>query len=133
MAGKGPAPSSDRRRANTPERGEWKTPSGVGWQYGKPPKAPAGLRRESQFAWRIWMRSWFAAFWTPEDIPGLRVVILLYDQVQRGDHHRASELRLQMDTYGITPKGQQDRRWKPPEQTQSVAKVSRYRRLEAVR
>jgi hypothetical protein len=44
----------------------------------------------------------------------------LYDQVERGEFQRANELRLQMDTYGITPKGQQDRRWKPPKVDEGV-------------
>lgn len=65
-------------------------------------------------AWAIWFGSWFAAHWTPVDVPGIRQIIRLYDQVERGEFQRASELRLSMDTYGITPKGQQDRRWKPP-------------------
>jgi hypothetical protein len=133
LAGRGPSPKHERSRTGAPERGEWTTPTGTGWQHGKTPAMPSGLKRETQVAWRAWMRSWFAAFWTPADLPGLRIVILLYDQVQRGDHHRAAELRLQMDTYGITPKGQQDRRWRPPEAKTNVAKVSRYRRLEAVR
>jgi hypothetical protein len=60
------------------------------------------------------MTSWFAAHWGPADLPGLNHVIRLYDQVQRGEFQRSAELRLSMDTYGITPKGQQDRRWKPP-------------------
>ncbi len=61
------------------------------------------------------MHAWFAAHWTPDDVPGLRQVIRLYDQMERGEFQRAGELRLAMDTYGITPKGQQDRRWKRPE------------------
>jgi hypothetical protein len=65
-------------------------------------------------AWSTWLGAWFAAFWTPDDVPGLRQIVRLYDQVERGEFQRASELRLQMDTYGITPKGQQDRRWRPP-------------------
>ena len=36
-------------------------------------------------------------------------------QVERGEFQRAAELRLSMDTYGITPKGQQDRRWARPD------------------
>ena len=59
------------------------------------------------------MHSWFASHWTPDDLPGLETTILLYDQVRRGEYQRATELRLSMDTYGITPKGQQDRRWAP--------------------
>ncbi len=59
------------------------------------------------------MGSWFAWFWSAEDLPALRQVIRLYDQVERGHFQRHGELRLAMDTYGITPKGQQDRRWRP--------------------
>jgi hypothetical protein len=87
---------------------------GAGWQDGDVPAPPDGLMEASREAWVTWMSSWFAAHWTREDLPGLRQVIRLYDQVERGEFQRASELRLQMDTYGITPKGQQDRRWKRP-------------------
>jgi hypothetical protein len=64
--------------------------------------------------WSTWMRSWFAAHWMPGDLPALRHLARLYDRVDRGDSRLAGELRLWMDTYGITPKGQQDRRWAPP-------------------
>lgn len=115
MAGRGFAPKATRHRAGTPERGEWVAASAVGWQHGTVPSAPKGLMPASAEAWRTWMGAWFAAHWTPDDVPGLRQVIRLYDQLERGEFQRASELRLQMDTYGITPKGQQDRRWKRPE------------------
>lgn len=69
------------------------------------------------------MGAWFAAFWTPEDVPGLECVVLLYDSVRRGEYQRANELRLQMDNYGITPKGQQDRRWRKSSNEQAVAQV----------
>lgn len=65
-------------------------------------------------AWSVWFGSWWAAFWTPADLPALRQVIRLYDQVERGEFQRCAELRMMMDTYGVTPKGQQDRRWKAP-------------------
>jgi hypothetical protein len=78
-------------------------------------------------AWRVWLGSWFAAHWTPDDLPGLRQVIRVYDQVERGEFQRANELRLQMDTYGITPKGQQDRRWVRPED-----QIAEVRQLRAV-
>jgi len=88
---------------------------------------------ESRTAWKTWMGAWFAAHWAPEDLPGLRQVIRLYDQVERGEYVRATELRLAMDTYGITPKGQQDRRWKPPETPSApVQKLSHYAHLRAV-
>lgn len=140
MAGKGPPPSSSRRRANTPERGDWRPAPGIGWQHGKEPgklpPCPQGLMPKSRAAWKAWFTSWFAAFWTPADLPGLRHVILLYDDVERGNYVRAGELRLQMDTYGITPKGQQDRRWSPPrdepERPTAPKPSSRYEHLRAV-
>lgn len=114
MAGRGPAPSEDRVRRNEPERGEVLAAPGFGWQHGDKPEAPEGLMPASLDAWSVWFGSWFAAFWTIADLPGLRQLIRLYDQVERGEFQRCGELRMQMDTYGITPKGQQDRRWRPP-------------------
>ena len=63
-----------------------------------------------------------AVQWIEADLPGLRVLVNLYDQVEQGEFVRAGELRLWMDTYGLTPKGQQDRRWKHPEETASPKK-----------
>lgn len=116
MAGRGPKPKpkAARRRRNVPARGDWKPAPGVGWQHGKIPAPPAKMLKASRDAWETWMRAWFAAHWRPEDVPGLRQVIRLYDVVERGEMQRATELRLAMDTYGITPKGWQDRRWEPP-------------------
>lgn len=71
-------------------------------------------------AWETWFKAWFAAHWTPELLPGLRQVARLYDQVERGEFQRSSELRLAMDTYGMTPKGQQDRRWERPADDEPV-------------
>ena len=134
MAGRGPAPKDGLRRGRQKrERGDWTTASGVGWQHGPIPDAPDGLTAAGREAWETWLRAWFAAYWTPEDLPGLRQVVRVYDQVERGEFQRAGELRLQMDTYGITPKGQQDRRWKPMEQEStapaSVTAIADYRAM----
>lgn len=90
-------------------------------------------------AWVTWMGAWFAAFWSPADLPGLRQLVRLYDQVERGEFQRAGELRLQMDTYGVTPKGQQDRRWRAPQAEASQAgpagtksRSGRYGHLQSV-
>jgi hypothetical protein len=86
-------------------------------------------------AWTTWMQAWFAAHWTPADLPGLRQVIRLYDQVERGEFVRATELRMAMDNYGITPKGQQDRRWAPPKAAEPAPVEDEddpYRRLRVV-
>jgi hypothetical protein len=115
MAGRGPIPKATRRnQADVPIRGEWQATPGIGWQHGPVPNMPGGITAAAKVAWKTWFRAWFASHWTPDDIPALRQIVRLYDQVERGEFHRAAELRLQMDTYGITPKGQQDRRWAPP-------------------
>jgi hypothetical protein len=116
-----PKDPGTRRRRNVPERGEWQAADTSGWQHGEVPPAPDGLTSASISAWETWMGAWFASFWTPDDLPGLRQLVRLYDQVERNEFQRAGELRLQMDTYGITPKGQQDRRWrKEPEQVKAA-------------
>lgn len=117
MPGRGRPPKAPnkRRNAHVPIRGEWRSSESSGWQHGETPTAPDGLMPASIEAWNVWLAAWFAAHWTPDDLPGLRQLIRLYDQVERGEFQRAAELRLQMDTYGITPKGQQDRRWTRPQ------------------
>lgn len=116
MAGRGRAPKRIRRNlSDKPQRGEWRVSESEGWQHGDIPAPPDGLMPASVEAWNVWLGAWFAAHWTPDDLPALRQLIRLYDQVERGEFQRAAELRLQMDTYGITPKGQQDRRWVRPE------------------
>lgn len=135
MPGRGPAPKAQRRNASdVPGRGEWQATAGVGWQHGELPAAPDGLLEASRDAWATWMGAWFAAHWGPADLPGLRTLIRIYDQVERGEFQRANELRLQMDTYGITPKGQQDRRWAPPAEEKTTVPVRQIksRRLKAV-
>jgi hypothetical protein len=114
MAGRGPQPKDPaaRTRRNSPPAAE--TTTEVGWQHGDIPPAPAKLLKTSREAWAIWMGSWFAAHWAPEDLPGLRQVVRLYDQVERGEFGRHTQCRIAMDTYGITPKGQQDRHWAAP-------------------
>lgn len=126
MPGRGPSPKPEaqRRTRHEPTRGEYQSAPGVGWQHGDLPRPPAKLMGASRTAWGVWMRSWFAAHWTPDDLPGLRQVIRLYDQVERGEYVRMTELRQMMDNYGITPKGQQDRRWTPPRAEQPAAEAA---------
>jgi hypothetical protein len=69
----------------------------------------------------------------------LRTAIRIFDLVERGEAQRLTELRLWCDTLGISPKGQQDRRWeKPAELPQSqptrprAAKPEEYQRLRVV-
>jgi hypothetical protein len=139
MPGRGaaPKPAEERRRRNAPARGEPASTAAVGWRFGPVPAPPSGLLKVSRETWTIWMTSWVAAHWELLDLPGLFLVIKLFDQVQRGAYQRSAELRIQMDTYGLTPKGQQDRRWKAPEleapeRAPGAGGNSRYGHLRAV-
>ena len=89
---------------------------GVGWQHGDIPEPPDGLMEPSRVAWRTWFAAWFAANWFPDDLPALRQVIRLYDQVERGDTKAADKAQLHawMRSYGITPDGQLALRWARP-------------------
>jgi hypothetical protein len=117
MAGTGAPPKQNRQnKYETPVRGEWTPAPGSGWQHGEIPKPPPRLTAAGKDAWATWMAAWFAAHWTPEDLPILRQIVKLYDKAER-DEASAAELtqfRQLLDSYGITPKGQQDRRWQPP-------------------
>jgi hypothetical protein len=135
MSGPPPKPPDQRRRRSEPARGEWHAIEGIGWQHGDVPTPPDGLMPASLEAWSTWMAAWFAAHWTPSDLPALRQLIRLYDQVERGDFQRASELRLWLDTMGVTPKGQLDRRWARPVVAALVLPVKpleRRRRMKVV-
>lgn len=116
MAGRGPAPAQNRRRPNEPERGDWQASTAIGWQHGDIPKPPTGLRPGSRETWAVWFAAWFAGHWTPDDLPMLRQIIKLYDKVERDDASSAelTQFRQLIDSYGVTPKGQQERRWSPP-------------------
>jgi hypothetical protein len=137
MAGRGPAPADDRRRANEPERGEWQPTPGVGWQHGELPPCPARGASAVE-TWTTWLTAWFAAHWTPADLPNLRLAIKLWARADGGKATGAerSELRHLMDDLGITRSGQQDRRWKPPEAVHPAparAAASPYGQLRAVK
>lgn len=131
-------PASQRRTRHRPVR-DWQPSPGVGWQHGPIPEPPDGLVAASRDAWQAWMTAWFAANWTPADLPGLRVVITQYDGIQRGGAkaNDVTALLRGMDTYGITPAGQQSRRWTPPKVEEVAPKAdesasSRYGHLRAV-
>ena len=112
----GPPPSPTRRRRNKPALGEWQPTPGSGWQHGPIPECPDGLLAASRDTWTTWFQAWFASFWKPADLPGLRLVIGQFDVVQRGGAkaNDVTALVRLMDNYGITPAGQQARRWAAP-------------------
>jgi hypothetical protein len=56
------------------------------------------------------MNAWWACFYTPDDLPGLELLALLYDKVLL-DLIDVSKITPLLDRYGITPKARQDLRW----------------------
>lgn len=56
------------------------------------------------------MNAWWACFYTPDDLPGLQLLVTLYDKVllEQIDVTKVTPL---LDRYGITPKARQDLRW----------------------
>jgi hypothetical protein len=48
-------------------------------------------------------------------VPALNLIIKMFDRVSRGaPPSHARELARWLDSYGVTPKGQQQRHWLPP-------------------
>ena len=113
----GPAPNPSRRRRNKPARGEVRAIDASGWQHGEIPEPPDGLVKESREAWTLWFGAWYAAHWRPADVPVLRQVIRLYDEVERGMTKKSqdrAQLHVWLRAYGITPDGQLANRWAAP-------------------
>ncbi len=137
MGGRGfpPKDPSQRRTRHVPRRGDWQNAPGERWRFGPIPKAPEGLGVRTRAAWRRWFTSWPAAFWTPDDLPQLEIMALLHDAVARGVLVRAGELRLWLNSYGLTISGQVDRRWLAPSDAPVIAErePSPYRHLHAVK
>lgn len=118
----GPAPSETRQRTNEPARGDWQAAPGIGWQHGDIPACPVRSAAAGE-TWSTWFRSWFASYWTADDLPNLRLAIKLWalsDSGKAKGTERSAYHRL-ADDLGITRKGQQDRRWKPPMSTAAQA------------
>jgi hypothetical protein len=111
MAGRGPAPKdpSQRRRANAPARGEW-----VDLPPLKEPVLPelpvtggAQWHPETVEMWTAWRADPVSAQWSEADVAYALQTIRLMDAGAP-----PNELRLRMDSLGLTPKGKRDLRWR---------------------
>ena len=97
------------------------------------PKPPPGLLKASRQTWDSWFRAWWAAHWTPENLPQIRTAIKLFDAFERGDTKAATELRQWMDSIGVTPYAQKRLRWLPPKEDETKATPqSTYRDLRVI-
>lgn len=89
---------------------KWQLAEHEGWQHGKVPPCPKGLSIHGQKAWKTWMNAWWACFYTPDDLPGLQLLVTLYDKVLL-EQIDVTKITPLLDRYGITPKARQDLRW----------------------
>lgn len=110
-AGRKPKPPGTTVHKN-PVSNPWNHAPASGWQHGDVPEPPDGLLSSSVEAWHLWFGAWWAAFWSPADLPSLRTAVVTYDRVMRGDE-KVTALGI-LDKLGITPKGRQDLRWAAP-------------------
>lgn len=122
----GPAPKKPEDRVRRNKRAvEWTSPAGWGWQHGDVPELELTEPRAATVrAWDAWFASWWAAFWTPGDLPQLQLAAVLFDQVQAGALD-VSKLTPVLDKLGITPKGRKDLLWTIPKEEPGGAKVTR--------
>lgn len=119
MAGNGPAPKdpAQRRRRNAPERGDWVTLKPLEHPVLDPLPVLDGedlwSARTSE-TWEAWRNDPVTATWSPADRAYAMDTILIHQMVYgpEGDVARANELRLRMDSLGLTPKGKRDLRYR---------------------
>lgn len=133
-------PKISRTRRTPPVRGDWVHAPAPCWRHGPVPPPPDGISEGATQAWNVWFSSWPSSFWTPGDLPGLWILVRMYDRARSdkpGKAGAATEWRLLADNYGLTPKGQQDRRWLPPleaeqQTTPARTRPSNYQHLRVV-
>lgn len=127
----GPAPKldSERRRTNKPVTGWNRTPAG-GWRHGKIPTAPDGSTADARKTWKLWFSSWWAYWWTLEDVPQLELALKMW-YLAKTDPSVAPKFQALADALGITPKGRYALRLLPPEEpeVEGDGKVATVRRL----
>lgn len=112
MAGNGPAPKPKDQRINNhaPSRGEWvDLPPLQGPVLPELPDRDDGWSSMSVAAWRAWREDPVTSQYSPADIAYALDAIRLYDVMTSSS---ANEVRLRMDSLGLTPKGKRDLRWR---------------------
>lgn len=118
MAGRGPAPKDpeQRRRTNTPTRGEWtevRAPAKpVVVPLSKVGAAPdGGWPARTKALWESWRQDAATTVWGPGDLAAAIELIYLHAEwTVYGPASLAAEIRLRSESLGLTLKGKQDRR-----------------------
>jgi len=114
MAGRGPAPKPEeqRRRRNAPGRGEWvELPPTNTARAPKMPTAPrGGWAVGTKEAWKLWHADPASLVWSPADRAAVAQLAGLHHELERGKLSLAGEVRLRMESLGLTQKGKRDLR-----------------------
>ena len=130
MAGRGlaPKPPEQRRRRNEPARGEWVDLEPLD----EPvlPEADDAWSGRVKRLWNAWRVSPESSQFSATDVQALWEFAAMFEQL------KPNEQRLRMDSFGLTPKGKRDLRWRLPQDAQRKAEEKRkpanVRRLRAV-
>lgn len=124
----GPAPKQQRRRRNTPERGEWVE---LEPRKGPTPKCPVKLDAAQRAEWKRLWHTPMASMWQDEDVPVLARIMTLRAFLQTNlDKGLLSELRQLEDRFGLTPKGRRDLRWLIPSTEPADPRTKREPKVE---
>lgn len=138
MAANAPKEKEQRRRSAPPTRGEWvdlvELDHAVIPELPENPQkwAPGMTRaiwKEDEFApelletwsvmtrtmWESWREDPVTSQWSPSDITYAMETILIREKLGN-DSSKLNEIRLRMDSLGLTPKGKRDLRWRNPHQ-----------------
>lgn len=83
-----------------------------GWD-GPIPDPPEDISPSAQAIWASWFHGWWASFWSEDDVPQLRELLVLWTTALKSGKGLPQAVAL-LDRYGITPKGRQDLRWDKP-------------------
>jgi hypothetical protein len=89
---------------------------------------------ETAAAWEAWRQDPVTALWTPADVAFALDTILLHNVMTLST---ANEIRLRMDTLGLTPKGRAQLRWRVVGEEEAAPaqprrRMPQMRRLRAV-
>lgn len=120
MAGRGPAPSANRQRRNKPMRGDWivleplARPVVPALDEFEPPSGWECWPTATRMLWDAWREDPVTQTWNASDRAFAVDTIYLHAAASTA---KANELRLRMESLGLTPKGRRDLRFLLPDET----------------
>jgi hypothetical protein len=123
MAGNGPAPKKQRQRRGTPTRGDWVQLAPLD----KPilpelselpcPVEDGDWPYICQTYWEAWRESPVTQMWRADDKALAIDTIFEFARMQAGERSaNSAELRIRIESLGLSTKGRQDRRWLLPDE-----------------